>query len=394
MLGISFIPAAPTEPPVARHCFSHLHRRPSSDQSEGWLPSGRCDSPIRSGEDFLGIPGVRPVRPVRSGGGAGAAARAVGGALQDAHAPDAARTGLRGAEGSARTTHSRGYAAERRGQDPPGSGRACDHARSPGSTAGSGSCACISTDRGAATASGPVSGHSAPTHGPKAGCAAGTDSVCADRRCAARRSTAVGNCATSTGRRAGRGCARSRGAGRCVTAKPHRRRAACASATCASTRAAAASAETTGAVVRLGESRRCEAVCGVRRHRARDRCRVVPGLFDAAGMAAAAGARHDRPRSRGRAARRLRDEGGAQVPRHGERAGCCRHRDPLLDLLRGARPLEPDSHHPHLRAAGRSHGAGGPVVDSQGVALHRGTRAARRLCSRRGRTAPFRCLRT
>ena len=127
------------------------------------------------------------------------------------------------------------------------------------------------------------------------------------------------------------------------------------SATAAATYAAAAgSTRAADAGVRLGEPRRRQAVLGDRRHRARVRRRVLPALLDRARLAAAAGPRGHRHPRRDCAARRLRAEGGAPLPGDRERDGRRGDRDPLRDVLRRARALEPDSRARHVRAARRS----------------------------------------
>ncbi len=143
--------------------------------------------------------------------------------------------------------------------------------------------------------------------------------------------------------------------------------------------AAPAPADGAGSLLRLGERRRRQDVLRDRRHRADLRGGPVPALLGAAGVAAAADSRADRDRGRRRAARAVRDEGGAQLSGDGQRARCRSHRDPVRNLLCRARAVEPDPGDAHVRAARRGNRPGGAALDQAGVAVHRGARPARRV---------------
>ena len=130
---------------------------------------------------------------------------------------------------------------------------------------------------------------------------------------------------------------------------------------------------------RLGVARRRQAVLGHRRNRARDRGGLLSPVFDRPRMAAAAGPRHHRHRRRRGTARPVRAESGPPLSGDGQRARRGRDCDPVLDVLRRARALGPDSRPRGVRAPRAGHGARGGLVDPQGVAVHRRSRPARRL---------------
>ena len=126
---------------------------------------------------------------------------------------------------------------------------------------------------------------------------------------------------------------------------------------------AATAAPTRGAIVRLGEPGRGEAVLGDCGHRARLRGGPVPQLFHSTGMAAAARSRADRHRGRRRAARGVRDEGGQELSVDRQRARWRGNRDPVRDILRRPRVVGPDSLAGHVRPARRRYRAGRPALD-------------------------------
>ena len=117
-------------------------------------------------------------------------------------------------------------------------------------------------------------------------------------------------------------------------------------------------------------------------------------------LAAAAGPRGHRHRRRARAAGRLRAEGGAPLSGHRECARRRGDRDPLLDLLRRARALGPDSRAPSPSCSSAVVTAlAVAALHPARVALHRRPRPARRLRDAgaaldRTRTSRFRSSRT
>ena len=131
---------------------------------------------------------------------------------------------------------------------------------------------------------------------------------------------------------------------------------------------------------RLGTGHRRENVLGRRRHRAGAGRGVLPAVFDRSRLARAAGPRRDRHPHRHRAARRLRPEGGAALSGHRQRARRGGDRDPVLDLLRRARAVAPDSVERRVRAARARDRDRGAAVDSPRLAVHRRARPARRFC--------------
>ena len=106
---------------------------------------------------------------------------------------------------------------------------------------------------------------------------------------------------------------------------------------------------------------------------------LLPPLLDRTRLAAAARARRHRHSHRRHAARRVRAQGGAQVPDHGECAGRRRHRDPVCDVLCRSLTMGSDPGGGRVRVARARHRDRRAAVDSPGVAFHRGAWAPRRL---------------